>query len=79
MSVLRGYRVPQSRADIGEKDIDAVVRTLRSGWLTSGPSVLEFERAFSDYMGGGRAGGQCCLRHCRADHCHEGVGRRSGG
>lgn len=52
MSVLQGYRVPQSRADIGEKDIEAVVRTLRSGWLTSGPSVLEFERAFSDYMGG---------------------------
>lgn len=53
MTLLMGYRVPQSRADITEEEIDAVAQTLRSGWLTSGPAVRDFEHAFSDYLGGG--------------------------
>ncbi len=31
---------------------EAVKQTLISGWLTSGPQVLEFERALSEYHGG---------------------------
>ena len=30
--------------DIGEEEIAAVVKTLRSGWVTTGPATLEFEK-----------------------------------
>ena len=36
---------------ITQEDIDAVVEVLRSDWLTTGPKVEEFERAFADYIG----------------------------
>jgi dTDP-4-amino-4,6-dideoxygalactose transaminase len=36
---------------IGEEEIAAVSETLRSGWLTSGPSVAELERRFAEYTG----------------------------
>jgi dTDP-4-amino-4,6-dideoxygalactose transaminase len=36
---------------IGEEEIAAVAETLRSGWLTSGPSVAELERRFAEYVG----------------------------
>jgi dTDP-4-amino-4,6-dideoxygalactose transaminase len=37
--------------DIGASEIDAVVATLQSGWLTTGPRVQAFERAFAEYVG----------------------------
>ena len=37
--------------DIGDKEIEAVVETLRSGWLTTGPRTAELERLFADYVG----------------------------
>lgn len=36
---------------IGEAEIAAVVDVLRSGWLTTGPRVKEFERAFAAAVG----------------------------
>lgn len=51
MSLLTGFRIPQSRAEIGDSEIEAVTRALRSGWLTSGPAVNEFETAFTAYLG----------------------------
>lgn len=36
---------------IEQPDIDAVVRVLKSDWLTTGPVVAEFERAFADFVG----------------------------
>ena len=44
--------LPFTRPTIDEATIAAVVETLRSGWLASGPRVLEFERKLSDYVGG---------------------------
>lgn len=43
--------LPYGRHWIDEEDIDAVVRTLRSDWLTTGPAVEQFERAVADYTG----------------------------
>src|SRR5512133_1718971 len=39
-------QVPFFRPDIGEREIDEVVATVRSGWLTTGPKVKAFEEAF---------------------------------
>jgi perosamine synthetase len=43
--------IPYSRQWIDEEDIQAVLNVLRSDWLTAGPNVLEFERAFADSVG----------------------------
>jgi len=43
--VRAGAPVPFFRAPVSEDDIQAVVDTLRSGWLTIGPRVGEFEAA----------------------------------
>jgi dTDP-4-amino-4,6-dideoxygalactose transaminase len=39
------------RPSIGEEEINEVVETLRSGWLTTGPRAARFEREFSEYTG----------------------------
>jgi dTDP-4-amino-4,6-dideoxygalactose transaminase len=43
--------VPFAMPDIGEAEIDSVVDTLRSGWLTTGPKVKQFEEDFAKYVG----------------------------
>jgi dTDP-4-amino-4,6-dideoxygalactose transaminase len=40
--------VPFFRPDIGEREVEEVVATLRSGWLTTGPKVRLFETAFGE-------------------------------
>ena len=37
--------------DIGEPEIQEVVETLRSGWLSSGPRCRKFEQLFCEYIG----------------------------
>ncbi len=36
---------------IGQEEIDEVVDTLRSGWITTGPKVARFEQAFAGLVG----------------------------
>jgi dTDP-4-amino-4,6-dideoxygalactose transaminase len=36
---------------IGEEEIAAAAKTLRSGWLTTGPNAAELERRFAEYVG----------------------------
>ncbi len=43
--------IPYGKQSIDEDDIQAVVETLRSDWLTTGPKVTEFERALADKAG----------------------------
>ncbi len=43
--------LPFSRPAISEAAISDVVAVLRSGWITSGAKVLEFERAFAEAVG----------------------------
>jgi len=40
---------------LGPEEIDEVVDTLRSGWIGTGPKVMEFERRFADYVGASHA------------------------
>ena len=43
--------IPLTRICFGPEEEAAAARTLRSGWITQGPRVLEFERAVADYVG----------------------------
>ncbi len=45
--------LPFSLPDIGEEEINEVVDTLRSGWVTTGPKTKQFEQDFADYLGNG--------------------------
>jgi dTDP-4-amino-4,6-dideoxygalactose transaminase len=44
--------LPFSKPTIDEATIASVADTLRSGWITSGPKVQEFEKQLSTYFGG---------------------------
>lgn len=41
--------IPYGRQHITEEDITAVVETLQSDYLTQGPKIAEFEKAFAEY------------------------------
>lgn len=43
--------IPYGRQHITDEDIQAVVDTLKSDFLTQGPKIKEFEQAFADYVG----------------------------
>ena len=43
-------KVPFHVPTIDQEEIDEVVRTLRSGWLTTGPRTAEFEQEFRNYV-----------------------------
>ena len=44
-------KIPYGRQSIDKKDIDAVVSTLQSDYLTQGPKVRKFELKFAEYVG----------------------------
>jgi UDP-4-amino-4,6-dideoxy-N-acetyl-beta-L-altrosamine transaminase len=48
---VRASLLPYGRQSIDEADIQAVVDTLRSDWLTTGPKINEFEEAFAAWVG----------------------------
>jgi UDP-4-amino-4,6-dideoxy-N-acetyl-beta-L-altrosamine transaminase len=43
--------IPYGRQNITETDIQAVIETLKSDYLTQGPKIAEFEEAFAKYIG----------------------------
>lgn len=43
--------IPYGKQHIDDEDIKAVVETLKSDWLTQGPTVPMFEQAMSEYCG----------------------------
>ena len=45
------FKIPYGRQNIDQDDIDAVVSTLQSDFLTQGPKVREFESKFAEYVG----------------------------
>ncbi len=47
--------VPFFRPDLTGGEIDEVVATLRSGWLTTGPRTKRFEAEFAAAVGGTHA------------------------
>ena len=48
---VREHMLPYGRQTMGVQDEEAVLEVLRSGWLTTGPVVREFEKAFAEHVG----------------------------
>jgi perosamine synthetase len=44
-------KIPIAKPDIGKEEIEAVNETMRSGWVTQGKKVAEFEKNFAQYCG----------------------------
>ncbi len=44
-------QIPFHKTHTSQKEIDAVVEALQSGWLTMGPKTIEFEEKFKEYIG----------------------------
>jgi UDP-4-amino-4,6-dideoxy-N-acetyl-beta-L-altrosamine transaminase len=43
--------IPYGKQEITEADLDAVIAVLKGDFLTQGPAITAFEKAFSDYIG----------------------------
>jgi len=50
-SAIRERFLPFCLPDIGQDEIDEVVDSLESGWITTGPKTKLFERRFREYVG----------------------------
>ena len=46
-----GQIIPYGKHYLDEDDIDAVVSTLRSNYITQGPAIEAFEKRIADYVG----------------------------
>lgn len=53
--------IPFTKPSIGEGEIAAAIEVLKSGWISQGPKVAEFERAFAGYVGAEYA---CAVSNC---------------
>ncbi len=49
--VLLNTTIPFFKPDFGTEEEEAVLRVLRSGWLTTGPETLAFETEFAEFTG----------------------------
>ena len=63
MDIIEKNNIPFSPPDIGEEEINGVINTLKSGWITTGPKTKEFERRIADYCNTSRA---VCLNSATA-------------
>jgi dTDP-4-amino-4,6-dideoxygalactose transaminase len=48
---VRKHLLPFNQPDISPTEIEEVVDTLRSGWITTGPKTKTFEQRFAAYVG----------------------------
>ena len=58
-SVVSFNQVPFSKPLLGDREVNAVSRALRSGWITQGPLVEQFEASVARYVGGGHGVATC--------------------
>lgn len=70
--------IPYGRQHITQEDIDAVIEVMKSDFLTQGPAIARFEKAFADYVGAryaiAVANGTAALHlSCLALNVHQGT------
>lgn len=53
--------VPVARPLLGDEEVSAAARAIRSGWVTQGPEVAAFEKEFADFVGARYA---CAVSSC---------------
>jgi len=53
--------IPIAKPQIGEEEVQAAAQALRSGWVSQGPRVAEFEQAFAALVGAPHA---CAVSSC---------------
>lgn len=51
MSTFKTRNIPFSPPDITNTEIDEVIKTLKSGWITTGPRTKELEKRIAEYVG----------------------------
>ena len=51
LTLMENKIIPYGKQHITEEDIQAVISTLKSDYLTQGPKIAEFELAFAQYVG----------------------------
>lgn len=49
--IEKKINVPFSPPDISDEEINEVINTLKSGWITTGPKVKKLEALLTDYVG----------------------------
>src|ERR1700720_2841614 len=54
-STIQQKTIPIARPSFGLQEEQAVLDVLRSGWVSQGPRVAEFERQFAEYVGAAHA------------------------
>ncbi|WMJ22058.1 DegT/DnrJ/EryC1/StrS aminotransferase family protein [Paludicola sp. MB14-C6] len=60
---MSNYQIPFSPPDITDIEINEVIDTLKSGWITTGPKTKLFEQKIADYCGATKA---ACLNSATA-------------
>ena len=63
ITLLEKKMIPFSPPDITQEEIDEVVDTLRSGWITTGPKTKLFEKLLAEYC---HTSTVCCLNSATA-------------
>lgn len=53
--------IPVARPLLGDEEVAAASRAIRSGWVTQGPEVAAFEREFANFVGSRHA---CAVSSC---------------
>ena len=44
-------KIPYALPDVGEKEINEVIDSIKSNWLSKGPKTVKFEQEFAQYVG----------------------------
>jgi perosamine synthetase len=53
--------IPVARPLMGDEEVEAAARAIRSGWVTQGPEVAAFEGEFAEFVGASHA---CAVSSC---------------